>query len=398
MQDYIKRQQELRAQAWEQAKGLLDSAAAEGRDLDAAEQEQYDKINAELDERGAVIERLKADAEREARAAELRAPEAVATRTVAERPSDADMLRKLVSGEVRSYTFGSERRDLTTAADGEVVPQGFYDVLQRKLEYVGPMLEPGIATILRTEMGNDIKVPVESTRSAATATAEAAVFGESDPTFSTITLRAHKFGTLVQISRELLEDSGIDIVGFLADQFGVALGTAVNYALTLGTGTVQPNGIVTASGSGTSGGTGVSGAFTANNLIDLAHSVDAAYARRPGSGFMMNRASLGAVRKLQDGAGNYIYNPQVGGPDQLLGYRVIENPDIASAGTSVKSVLFGDFSAYHVRMVGAGVEVARSDDYAFANDLVTFRASMRVDGDLGGGGSDAVKAFTGGTA
>ena len=131
MQDYVKRQQELRAQAWEQAKGLLDSAAAEGRDLDAAEQEQYDKINAELDERGAVIERLKADAEREARAAELRAPEAVATRTVAERPSDADMLRKLVSGEIRSYTFGSERRDLTTAADGEVVPQGFYDVLQR---------------------------------------------------------------------------------------------------------------------------------------------------------------------------------------------------------------------------------------------------------------------------
>ena len=398
MQDYIKRQQELRMNAWEQAKELLDHAASENRDLTAEEQEKYDRINADLDERALVVERLQKDAEREARAAELRAPEAVAPREERAENTDAEMLHKLVRGEVRSYTFGSERRDLTTAADGSVVPQGFYDVLQRKLEYVGPMLEPGIATILRTEMGNDIKVPVESSRSVATATAEAAVFGESDPTFSTITLRAHKFGTLVQISRELLEDSGIDIVAFLADQFGVALGTAVNYALTLGTGTVQPNGIVNASGAGTSGGTGVSGAFTANNLIDLAHSVDAAYARRPGAGFMMNRASLGAVRKLQDGAGNYIYNPQVAGPDQLLGYRVIENPDVASAGTSVKSVLFGDFSAYHVRMVGAGVEVARSDDFAFANDLVTFRASMRVDGNLGGGGSDAVKAFTGGTA
>lgn len=397
MQDYIKRQQELRMNAWEQAKELLDHAASENRDLTVEEQEKYDRINGELDERSAVVERLTKDAEREARAAELRAPEAVAPREERAENTDAEMLHKLVRGEVRSYTFG-ERRDLTTAADGSVVPQGFYDVLQRKLEYVGPMLEPGIATILRTEMGNDIKVPVESTRSAATATAEAAVFGESDPTFSTITLRAHKFGTLVQISRELLEDSGIDIVAFLADQFGVALGTAVNYALTLGTGTVEPNGIVSASGAGITGGTGVSGAFSANNLIDLAHSVDAAYARRPGTGFMMNRASLGAVRKLQDGAGNYIYSPQVTGPDSLLGFRVIENPDMAAQAVDTKSVLFGDFSAYHVRTVGAGVEVARSDDYAFANDLVTFRASIRVDGDLGGGGTDAVKAFTGGTA
>jgi len=397
MQDYIKRQQELRMNAWEQAKELLDHAASENRDLTAEEQQTYDRINTELDERSAVVERLSKDAEREARAAELRAPEAVQTRTAPERPSDADMLRKLVSGEVRSYTFGDEKRDLTTGDDGQVVSQGFYPQLQRKLEYVGPMLEPGIATILRTDMGNDIKVPVESTRSAATATAEAAVFGESDPSFSTITLRSHKFGTLVQISRELLEDSGIDIVAFLADQFGVALGTAVNAKLTLGTGTVEPNGIVTASGAGKTGGTGVSGAFTADNLIDLAHSVDAAYARRPGTGFMMNRASLGAVRKLQDSNG-YIYNPQVSGPDQLLGFRIIENPDIVSAATSAKSVLFGDFAAYHVRMVGAGVEVARSDDYAFANDLVTFRASMRVDGDLGGGGSDAVKHFVGGAS
>lgn len=397
MQDYIKRQQELRAQAWEQAKGLLDHAAAEGRDLDAAEQEQYDKINKELDERSAVVERLTADVEREARAAELRAPEVVSPRRE-ERTSDADMLRKLVTGEVRSYTFGPERRDLTTAADGEVVPQGFYAVLQRKLEYVGPMLEPGVATILRTESGNDIKVPVESARSEATATAEAAVFGESDPSFTTITLRSHKFGTLVQVSSELLNESGIDLVGFLADQFGVAIGTAVNAKLTLGTGTVEPAGIVPGSGLGVTGGTGVSGAFTANNLIDLAHSVDAAYARRPGAGFMMNRASLGAVRKLQDGAGNYVYNVIVGGPDQLLGYRVIENPDMVAQATSAKSVLFGDLSAYHVRLVGAGVQVARSDDFAFANDLVTFRASIRVDGALGGGQSDAVKHFIGGAS
>ena len=40
----------------------------------------------------------------------------------------------------------------------------------------------------------------------------------------------------------------------------------------------------------------------------------------------------------------------------------------------------------------------RSDDYAFANDLVTFRAQIRLDGALGGGGSDAVKHFIGNAA
>ena len=88
----------------------------------------------------------------------------------------------------------------------------------------------------------------------------------------------------------------------------------------------------------------------------------------------------------------------IAGPDQLLGYPIFENPDMAAIALNAKSVIFGDFGAYHTRIVGAGVEVARSDDYAFANDLVTFRAQIRLDGALGGGGSDAVKYFVGGTA
>ena len=397
MHEYIKHQAEERKRAWEAAKELLDRAAAEKRDMTAEESEQYDRINKDLDERAAVIGRMTADLEREARAAEQRLPEPV--KAEVKRDTDADLIRKLVSGEARTVRF--EARDLTTgvAGDGpELVPQGFYDQLQRKLEYAGPMTMEDVVTVLRTESGNDIKVPVESSRSAATATAEAAVFGESDPQFTTLTLRAHKFGALVQVSAELLNESGIDLVGYLSDQFAVAIGTAVNSLLTLGTGTVQPAGIVPGAGAGKTGGTGVAGAFTSNDLIDLAHAVDSAYARRPKAGFMLNRASLGAVRKLQDGGGNYIYNPVVAGPDQLLGYPIFENPDVAAIGTGVKSVIFGDFGAYHTRIVGAGVEVARSDDFAFSQDLVTFRAQIRLDGALGGGGSDAVKYFVGGTA
>ena len=394
MHEYIKHQAEERKRAWEAAKELLDRASAEKRDLTAEESEQYDRINRDLDERAAVIERMSADLEREQRAAEFRLPEPAPAAPT--RETDADLIRKLVSGEARTVRF--ESRDLVTGVSGdgpELVPQGFYDVLQRKLEYAGPMTMEDVVTVLRTESGNDIKVPVESSRSAATATAEAATFAESDPQFTTLTLRAHKYGALVQVSAELLNESGIDLVGYLTDQFAVAIGTAVNYALTLGGGTTEPAGIVPGAGAGKTGSTAVAGAFSANDLIDLAHAVDSAYARRPKAGFMLNRASLGAVRKLQDGGGNYIYNPVISGPDQLLGFPIFENPDMAAIGTSAKSVLFGDFGAYHTRIVGTGVEVARSDDFAFANDLVTFRATIRLDGALGGGGADAVKYFVG---
>lgn len=387
--EFIKRQQEQRARAWEEAKALLDTAASENRDLTADEQTKYDAINRDLDERAALISRVRDDAEREARAAEMRLPEAAAP--AQKRESDADILRSMVRGERRSFTF--ERRALNTSDDSSTVPESFYAVLQENLQYEGPMLRGDVVTLLNTQSGETIKVPTQASRSVATATAEGAVFAESEPTFSSFDLKAWKFGALLQISRELAEDAGIDIVSFIARQFAVAIGTATNAVLTTGTGTVQPNGIANAAGSALVGGTGVSGAFTATNLVTLAHAVDSAYANRPSAGFMMSRATLGAVRSLQDGSGNFIY--QVGAPglaDTLLGYRIIENPYVPAVATGAKSVLFGAMDSYHVRQVG-GIDIARSEDYGFANDVITFRASIRLDGNLGQ--SAAVKAFYG---
>jgi HK97 family phage major capsid protein len=200
---------------------------------------------------------------------------------------------------------------------------------------------------------------------------------------SFITLGAYKYSFLTQISREMVSDAGVDILGFLATQVGNSLGFAVNTALTTGTGTVQPTGIVTAAGSGITGGTGVAGVFTADNLIDLVYSVDVMGRTMPGTGFQMNGQSIGRVRKLKDSVGNYIFQPSLTAEarDLLLGYPIYENPAIANAATSAKSVIFGHLPSYYVRSVG-GIRLDRSDDYAFQNDLITFRATFRVDGNL----------------
>jgi HK97 family phage major capsid protein len=384
MRDYINRQVEERARAWGEAKSLLDHAASEGRDLTATEQEQYDRINADLDERTAVIERLQKDMDREVRAAEIRVPQAPKPST------DEDMLRSLVRGEIRSATF--ERRQMTTTDDSGIVPQGFYAVMQEQLRYTGPWGNEEVGyTILNTASGEDIKVPTQSGFSSATATAEAAAFAVSNPATSSLTLRSHKYGTLLTVSRELLEDSGINLVEFLGRQAGNAVGNIVNERLAIGTGTAEPLGIVAASAAGKTGGTAVGGAFTADDLIDLVHSVDSQYAANR-AGFQMRRATLAGLRRLKDGEGRFIYDPTQGTQALVLGFPVFENPHVAAVATSAKSVIFGSMPYYHVRQVG-GVEVARSDDAFFTSDLVAFRVSIRIDGNLSQ--TAAVKHFVG---
>jgi HK97 family phage major capsid protein len=393
MSDYIKRQHDLRQAAWHEAKHLLDAAAAENRDLNAEEQEKYDRISGELDSRAAIIEQLKADEERAARldavAAEIRTDEEPGDDT------EAEQIRSLARGEVRSVSF--EKRDVATTSTGAPVPTSFYDQVIMKARLVGPMLD--VSTVLNTAGGETIEVPSLSTYStSSTVTPQAGIMSESDPVFNSfVELKAYKYGFLIQVSREMIEDSGVDLLGFLADQVGNAVGYNVNSALTIGTGTVQPNGIVTAAGSGVTGGTGVSGAFTADNLIDLFYSLDGAARLLPGVGWMANGSSIGAMRKLKDTAGNYVFSPALDGNsrDLLLGRPVYENPHMANAGTANKSVICGHLPSYFVRMVG-GIRLDRSDEYAFNQDLVTFRATMRVDGNLPQ--SSHIKYFVGGAS
>ena len=379
MSDYLKRQTELRATAWEEAKHLLDAAAAESRDLTAEENMIYDRISEDMDNRARVIEQITKDEERAQRldvaAASVRTDEVAPADD-----DDAEAIRSLARGEIRSLEF--EKRDVLKSNTGAPVPTSFYEEIILKARLVGPMLST--STVITTAGGENLQIPRVNTYSAATIAAEAGAIGESDPAFSAfITMGAFKFSYLVQVSREMIEDSGVDILGFLADQVGQGIGFNVNNALTVGTGTTQPNGIVTASTLGVTGGTGTSGAFTADNLIDLAYSVDGAARMLPGAGYMMNGKSIGAVRKLKDTAGNYVFSPSlaVGVPDTLLGFPLSENPAMADPATSAKSVIFGHLPSYYVRQVG-GIRVDSSTDFAFSTDLVTLRTILRVDGQL----------------
>jgi HK97 family phage major capsid protein len=402
--ELVNRLSEQRARTWEEAKSLLDHAASENRDLSAEEAEQFTRMNDDIDALDARRKNI-IDVEARERAidesrAALGVPADFGMRAVAPaEKSDSDIIRELANGERRSFSF--DTRDVTKSSTGAPVATSFYDRLVEQLVVQGPMLDGNVVTILTTNSGENLQIPRTATYTAPAITAEGTAIGESDPTFASfVTLGAFKYAATFQLSREVVEDSGLgdlNLLDFVARQAAVGMGTAVNAGLTVGTGTTQPNGIVNGAGSAVTGGTGVAGVPSYEALVDLVYSVASPYRRR-GASFQMNASTVAAVRKIQDGNGAYIWQPsfQDGQPDQLLGFPVLENPDIAAAGTGVKSVIFGDMaSAYYVRQV-RGIDFARDDSVGFVNDLITFRVTWRGDGAVVD--ANAVKFFKGGAS
>jgi HK97 family phage major capsid protein len=386
MSEFVKTQQEVRANLTEQIREVIDLADSEKRGLSAEELQKIDRIEDDIrraDEAIAVAQRNEERAvEASAAAKGFQIAEPVSER------SSSEILREIAATR-GAHTF--ERRTMVPSDD--TVPKTFFDQVFDVARLVGPMLDVG--NRINTTSGEDITVPLLTAYSTATLKAAGSAIAESEPTYSSITLGAYKYGLLIPVSNELIADAGFDISSHLANQAGNGLGFAVNAALTTGDGSDKPNGVVTAAGSGVTGGTGVTGGFTADNLIDLQYTLDGAARRLPGVAYMAAGATIGAMRKLKDDAGQYLYQVNVGQPDSFAGYSVIENPGMAAIATGAKSVLFGHMPSYQVRVAG-GVQVATSTDYAFNTDSTVFRVLMRVDGDLTH--ASHIKYFKGGAS
>jgi HK97 family phage major capsid protein len=416
MSEMLNKLNERRQNVWEQAKALADTAADDNRALSAEEQGTWDALNEELDKLDA---RMKSAGEAEKRALEAEKMfEGLRGKPEGNGPDDEqrgqanEELRKFFLGEgPRAYNLKPSKvnfRDLSklsSGAGGATVPTDFYGRLMAHLIETSAVLQSG-ATILNTSGGEVLQIPKTTAHSSASIVTEAAAISESDPAFGQVSLGAYKYGTMIQVSRELLTDTGVDLEGYLAMQAGRALGNAFGAHAITGDGSSKPRGVVTDATVGKTGLTGDSGGFGdqsvagegADQLIDLFHSVIAPYRMSQACRWMMNDTTAGVIRKIKTTDGQYIWQPSMiaGQPDTILGKPVLTDPNVASVGLGAKSVVFGDFSQYFVRLAG-GVRFERSDEFAFGNDLVTFRALMRADAalvDLTG----AVKVFQGGAS
>ncbi|HUS96825.1 MAG TPA: phage major capsid protein [Hyphomicrobiaceae bacterium] len=257
--------------------------------------------------------------------------------------------------EARTQTAG------TNSAGGYTVPVELANFIDQAMAAYGPMYNEDICTTLNTSTGATFNIPtVNDTAVTAVAHTEGTALtddGGKDVTFGQAQLGAYAFDTeWVKWSYELAQDSIFNMEPILGSLLGERLGRIANSKLTTGSGSSDVQGIVTGSSLGKTAA--AVAAITADEILDLLHSVDPAYRSSPKAAFMLNDSTLAAIRKLKDGDGNYLWqmgNYQVGVPGSILGYRYYVNQAMPSLATGQKVMIFGDFSKFYVRKVGAPV-------------------------------------------
>jgi HK97 family phage major capsid protein len=271
----------------------------------------------------------------------------------------------------------------TGAAGGYLVPPEFRQTLIEQTTFVAAMRQ--FAEVITTETGANLPWPtVDETGQEGAILGENTQISEQDVTFGQASLDAYMYTSkLVRVSFQLLNDNAFNLNSWLPRALGQRIGRIQNRHFTVGTGSSQPDGIITSATVGVTLGAGNTTTITYDGLIDLIDSIDPSYINN-NSRFMLAQATRKVLRKLKDSQNRPLWEPslQVGAPDNLLGYPVALNNYMATPAANAKTVLFGDISAAYVIRDVSDVAVMRLVE-RYADFLqVGFFAFQRSDGTL----------------
>lgn len=368
-----------RAKVWETAKNFVDTHENENGVLSAEDNAAYERMEQEIEDLTAAIDRQQ---RAEAREAQLSQP---VNTPLTGRPAGRADEKTGRASDAYKEDFGAHLRGKrpvhNVLSEGVQADGGYLVPVEFERQIVAGLDEAnvvrGLAKVITTSA--ERKIPVAAAHSEAKWTAENGAYTESSPTFDQKTIDAFKLTDLVKVSIELLQDSMFDLESYIAAEFARAFGIAEEQAFCVGTGTGQPTGIFTEKG-GQVGVTAASAAaVTADELISLVYSLKSPYRRN--AKFLMNDATIGAIRKLKDGNGVYLWQPslQAGEPDKLLGYELYTSPYVPQMAAGAFSAAFGDFRNYWIAD-RSGRTVQRLNELYSANGQVGFVATERVDG------------------
>lgn len=267
----------------------------------------------------------------------------------------------------------------TDADGGYLVPDEFEHTIIERLQ--DENIFRSLAHVITTSSG-DRKIPVATTKGTAVWMDEGAAFTESDDKFDQISIGAHKLGTMIKVSDELLNDSAFDLEAYIANEFARRIGAAEEEAFLTGDGTKSPLGILAETGGAETGVTAAgAAAITADEIMDLFYSLRAPY--RKNASFILNDMTIKAIRKLKDGNGQYLWQPSLvaGAPDTLLGKAIHTSSFMPTVAAGNRSVLFGDYSYYWIADRQTRVFKRLGELYA-PNGQVGYLTYERVDGKL----------------
>ena len=372
------------------ARGIVDAAGEENRALTSEEQGQFDRICADADALQQTIERS------EKLAADESEMRSFHRRTVTEptvETADVQNVRRTATPEYRDafshWLRTSDRSELralevgTASEGGNIVDDAMHSQIVTKADEVS--FVRGLSNVISTN--SDMKIPVESTKVAATIVAEEGAVDETDPVFGSTTLSSFKLSTMVKVSEELLHDSEFDLTGWLSSAFGRAFGIAEDQYMLTGSGSGEPTGVINTSSINNTAAADAA-VITSDELIDVYHNLPNEYRMGSNLAWFAKDSTIALIRKLKDlsggaGTGNYLWQPglQAGQPDTLMGIPVYANANVPAATTGLKSVGLANFDYFYMADRGS-IAVQRLDELYAANGYVAFRAYRRVDGAL----------------
>ena len=277
-----------------------------------------------------------------------------------------------------------EIKVLTASNDstaGYLAPPEYVQELIKGIVEISPIRS--IARV-RSTTNRSVQIPKRTSTFAATFVAEQGT--RSETTGYQVGLEeipTHELYALVDISEQELEDSVFNLEQEMTQEFTEQFAKAEGNAFVSGNSVGKPEGIVTNSSVGTTA-SGVSANINANSLISLYHAVKPDYSRN--GTFVLNRATLAAVRKLQDGAGQYVFQAgfslQVGVPNTILGAPYVEATDVADLGSSAKAVYFGDFRRGYLIVDRVQMSVMRDPFTQATSGNVRYIARRRIGGQI----------------
>ncbi len=221
----------------------------------------------------------------------------------------------------------------------------------------------------------------------------AAATETATPQIERVSIPLHELSALPKASQRLLDDSAFDVEGWLAERIADKFSRAEGGAFIVGDGVDKPRGFLDYAAVDNSAWTwgslgyvptGAAGDFSstepADAIVDLVYALGARY--RANATFVMNSKTAGAVRKMKDADGRFLWSDGLaaGEPARLMGYPVLISEDMPDIADDATAIAFGDF--------GAGYTIAERPDLRILRDPfsakphVLFYATKRVGGDV----------------
>lgn len=376
-----------RAQKLAAARAFLESNRNPDGVLSAEDDAAYTRMENEITALGSEISRME---RLEAMDAKLSLPVSAPITEKPEQLAKADARTGRASDEYKNAFWNVTRHKdrltpemrnaLQVGTDSEggyLVPDEFEKSLIAGLKLANVIRAN--AHVFTTSSGSH-KIPVVASNGTAAWIEEEGAFTPSDDSFGQVQLDAHKVGTLIKVSEELLADSAFDLESYIRAEFVRRIGDKEEEAFLVGNGTNKPTGILNATGGGQVGVTAASAStITADELIDLYYSLKAPY--RKNAVWVLNDSTMKIIRKLKDGSGQYLWQPALkdGEANTILGRPYFTSPYAPAVAAGAKSVLFGDLNYYWIGD-REGITFRRLNELYAGNGQVGFLASKRLDG------------------